>query len=75
MSYNLTEDEIDLVKSLKPYPKFYPDYVNELEYLASLKIAAKHPSGWATGSEHHLAMNWLRSLQPSRIKQCKGCGQ
>lgn len=74
MSYDLTEDEIDLVKSLTPYPKFYPEeFENSLSYLASIKVAAFHNSGWTKGSEHQKAINWIKSLQPPRIKTCKGC--
>ena len=76
MSYDLTEEEIDLVKSLTPNTRYYPpEFENELNYLASLKIAAKHSTGWTVGSEHQKALVWLKSLQPPRIKTCKGCGQ
>lgn len=73
--YNLTEEEIAILKDLTAYPKLYSsEYDNELNYLASLKLAAKHSTGWTKGSEHQKAMTWLKSLKPQRIKTCKGCG-
>ncbi len=76
MSYNLTEDEIYLLKTLTPYPRWFgAEFENSLNYLLSVGIAAKHQTGWARGSEHQLALNWIKSLQPPRIKTCKGCGQ
>lgn len=75
MSFELTEDEIDLLKRLTSYPQRYPtEFDNSLNYLATLRIAAKHSSGWAKGSNHQNAINWLKSLQPHRVKTCKGCG-
>lgn len=75
MSYNLTEDEIQLVKELTPYPRaFGAEFENNLNYLATLRIAAKHASGWAKGAEHQAALNWLASLKPPRIRTCRNCG-
>jgi len=75
VNYDLNEDEIALVKSLTAYPRLFgAEFENNLNYLASLKIASKHASGWAKGAEWQLAMNWLVSLKPPRIRTCKNCG-
>lgn len=73
--FDLDEDEKDLVKSLTPYPKWFgAEFENSLNYLAGLKIAAKHATGWTKGAEHQAALNWLASLKPPRVRTCKNCG-
>jgi hypothetical protein len=75
MTYNLDEDEKELLKTLTSYPRFYPaEFENNLNYLATLRIAAKHSSGWTKGAEWQQAINWLASLKPPRIRTCKNCG-
>lgn len=75
MTYNLDEDEKELLKTLTSYPRFYPpEFENNLNYLATLRIAAKHSSGWTKGAEWQQAINWLASLKPPRVRTCKNCG-
>lgn len=76
MTFNLTPEEIDILKQLTPYPKMFGEEVDyELDYLASLKLAARHHNGWTKGANTDHALRWLKSLAPPRIKTCKGCNQ
>lgn len=75
MTFDFDDSEIELLRTLTPYPRFYPaEFENSLNHMASLKVATRHPNGWSKGSEHQAALNWLKGLQPSRIKTCKSCG-
>lgn len=75
MTFDIDETEIDLLKSLTPYPRWFgAEFENSLNYLLSVGIAAKHQTGWTKGYRHQEAINWLASLKPPRIRTCKNCG-